>query len=372
VNTDDLIKQKRRRDEEAIRQIGTNGLPTLLDIVSVEQWNRKLVLSKLKSKDFREGAGRKDVPTDTLRGMAVDGFAILGTNAEPAIPQLTKLLHENPESRLEVASALTQIGPKGFAVLTNAINDEDLAGVLVLAIGQKGGGDLQTVTRLLILALKSSSWTTRGNAAECLSGKDATLAVPALIPMLNDRESYYPRERAAIALGSFGPAAKSAIPTLLSVYTNLIAGTDKEMIRILGGTFLDALKNIDREAAGQAEAFLVNSGPLNYARRGYTETLLPNGMELIAGGLIDTEIFAVTNRCLSSAELLDPKTRKWTETGTMNIARFDHKATLLPNGKVLVEGGRGNPSIPGRFPPFLSSAELYDPTAGTWTLVTNK
>src|ERR1017187_10053453 len=78
VNTDDLIKQKRRRDEEAIRQIGTNGLPTLLDIVSVEQWNRKLVFSKLKSKDFREGAGRKDVPTDTLRGMAVDGFAIWG------------------------------------------------------------------------------------------------------------------------------------------------------------------------------------------------------------------------------------------------------------------------------------------------------
>jgi hypothetical protein len=40
----------------------------------------------------------------------------------------------------------------------------------------------------------------------------------------------------------------------------------------------------------------------------------------------------------------------------MSTARYDHTATLLPNGKVLVAGGCG-----------LATAELYDPASGTWT-----
>jgi hypothetical protein len=372
-----LLEQKQSRAQEAIRQIGTNGLPTLLDIISVEQWDRKKVLGKLKSKDFQKAAGNKDIPTEVFRGLAVDGFGILSTNAEPAIPQLTKLLRESPECRLEVASVLAQIGPKGFAVLTNAINDEDLAGALVFAIGQKGGGDLQTVTRILIAALKNPEPTIRGNAAYFLSGKDATLAVPALIPMLDDSE-YYPRQRASLALGSFGPAAKSAVPKLWSVYTN------SPDVFVMG-----ALKSIDREAAVQAEAFLVNSSPLNGARHGYTRTLLPNGKELIVGGYLHTEIPTIINRELSNAELLDPKTEKWTETGELNAARYDHTATLLPDGKVLVSGGYKTSSVNIRqsfwegnklvekYGPVMTrsavtNAELYDPAIGTWTVVTNK
>jgi hypothetical protein len=347
--TEQTRQKIENRNRDAILQIGTNGIATLLDIVGVGEGNRKQVLSKLKSKEFQEAARRKDVPLETVRGMAVDGFAILGTNAEPAIPQLTRLLRQDPECRLEVAFALTQIGPKGFAVLTNAINDEDLAGALVFAIGQKGGGDLQAVTRLLIAALKSPNPTTRGNAAQFLAGKDATLAVPALIPMLDDAEQYA-WQAAAISLGGFGPAAKSAVPKLLSIYTN------QPDVFVMG-----ALKGIDREAAGQAEAFLVNSGPLNSARYGYTRTLLPNGKELIAGGYIHTEIPTVSNRYLSSAELFDPKTGKWTNTGEMNVARYGHAAILLPIGKVLVAGGSDSKGH------ALSNAELYDPATGKWT-----
>ena len=355
-----LLEQKQSRAQEAVRQIGTNGLPTLLDIISVEQWDRKKVLGKLKSKDFQKAAGNKDIPTEVFRGLAVDGFGILGTNADPAIPQLKRLLYNNPECRPEVSCALVQIGPNGFAVLTNAMSNDDLVGVLVQTIGQKGGGDVKTITRILISALKDSDPGIRGTAAYFLSGKDATLAVPALIPLLDDHE-YYPRQRASLALSSFGPAAKSALPKLWSVYTN-----SPDVF------FMAALKAIDIETAGRAEEFLVNSGPLNSARSGYTRTKFTNGMELIAGGVMDTAIIIITNSILSSAELLDPKTGKWTETGKMNIARFDHKAALLPDGKVLVEGGNGEPSIPGRYPPSLSSKELYDPITGTWTVVTNK
>jgi hypothetical protein len=45
-------------------------------------------------------------------------------------------------------------------------------------------------------------------------------------------------------------------------------------------------------------------------------------------------------------------------TGSLNTARYDHTATLLQNGQVLVTGGvdiNGN---------SLSSAELYNPATG--------
>jgi hypothetical protein len=131
------------------------------------------------------------------------------------------------------------------------------------------------------------------------------------------------------------------------------------------------LKAIDTNAAAEAEQLLVNSGPLNKARDGYSRTKLTNGLELIAGGVIHTEFPKAANHTLSSAELLDPITGKWTETGEMNAARYGHTATLQPNGKVLVTGGYESHgmNIPRH---ALSSGELYDPATGTWTVVTNK
>src|SRR5438876_5468736 len=51
----------------------------------------------------------------------------------------------------------------------------------------------------------------------------------------------------------------------------------------------------------------------------------------------------------------------WSPTGSMAIGRFIFTATLLPNGKVLVAGG----DTPGEI--ITNTAELYDPTTGTFT-----
>ena len=97
------------------------------------------------------------------------------------------------------------------------------------------------------------------------------------------------------------------------------------------------------------------TGSLAHARFGYTATLLPNGQVLVVGGNASVSGFDD----LSSAELYDPATGTWTETGSLANARQSHTATLLPNGKVLVAGGYNGTS--------LSSAELYDPATGIWT-----
>ena len=91
------------------------------------------------------------------------------------------------------------------------------------------------------------------------------------------------------------------------------------------------------------------TGSMHDGRDSHTATLLQNGTVLVAGGMESQ---------LATAELYDPSSGTWTATAGSQLAAGEgHTATLLPNGKVLVVGGNGNPRI----------AELYDPASGTWT-----
>src|ERR1017187_9301641 len=111
----------------------------------------------------------------------------------------------------------------------------------------------------------------------------------------------------------------------------------------------------------QAEAVsFTNTGSMNTARYHHTATLLPNGNVLVAGGSINA-IGDPTNR----PEIYNPTSGTWTITGSMTTNREYHAATLLLNGKVLVAGGFAGTYNSNRV--WLNSAELYDPFTGTWT-----
>src|SRR5438046_6331317 len=96
---------------------------------------------------------------------------------------------------------------------------------------------------------------------------------------------------------------------------------------------------------------------MNHSHGDHTATLLPNGLVLVAGGAACNGAGS-TGRC-GPSELYDPTTRKWKDTGSLRRARWDHRATLLPNGQVLVAGGRNNNRD-------FVSAELFDEAAGLW------
>ena len=89
------------------------------------------------------------------------------------------------------------------------------------------------------------------------------------------------------------------------------------------------------------------TNPMDTARYEHTATLLPSGKVLVAGGYNGRST-------LASAKLYDPDTHTWSTTGSMDAARRKHTATLLSSGKVLVAGGR---NINGA----LANAALYDP-----------
>lgn len=103
------------------------------------------------------------------------------------------------------------------------------------------------------------------------------------------------------------------------------------------------------------------TGALGSARQFHTAALLRTGKVLVTGGL------GASFNVLNTAELYDPAIGSWSSAGTMNSARFFHTTTLLTNGRVLVAAGSNTnlPTAPSFTP--LRSAELYDPTNGSWT-----
>jgi Galactose oxidase, central domain/Kelch motif len=101
------------------------------------------------------------------------------------------------------------------------------------------------------------------------------------------------------------------------------------------------------------------TGNMTASRGGHTATLLANGKVLIAGGA-DQDL---TGTGLASAELFDPNTGAFTETGSMAVGRFLHTATQLQNGRVLIVGGvLTSASDP------VATAEVYDPATGIFTM----
>ena len=107
------------------------------------------------------------------------------------------------------------------------------------------------------------------------------------------------------------------------------------------------------------------TGSMTTTRQGHTATLLSTGNVLVVGGTSNG------TTALASAELYNQSTGTWAATASMTGARTLHTATQLKtnsnsttSGMVLVAGGLNGSTS-------QNTAQLYSPTAGTWTAAAN-
>jgi N-acetylneuraminic acid mutarotase len=168
-----------------------------------------------------------------------------------------------------------------------------------------------------------------------------------------------------IAVGDLHEPRALATATLLDDGRVLVVGGEDTRYGMLASV------EIFDAATGTFE----KGAPLPEPRDHHTATRLPNGQVLVAGGGLGSQITLPRGEgTLASAVLFDPKTGTWTRTADMHVARAGHRAVLLPDGRVLVAGGGGrvgydcHSSHPNcTVAESLGSAEIYDPATGAWT-----
>lgn len=95
---------------DAVRQIGTNGLPWMLRHISFEPGQWRQIVAKLP-KPLDRAATWKDGTWG--RACALRGFQILGPLARPAVPQLTDWANNAPRGSQRRAFALAALADMG-------------------------------------------------------------------------------------------------------------------------------------------------------------------------------------------------------------------------------------------------------------------
>jgi len=119
-------------------------------------------------------------------------------------------------------------------------------------------------------------------------------------------------------------------------------------------------------ALAQSPGTFTSTGSLTFGRRiGYTTTLLQDGRVLVAGGAVTSNPppGPAYTPVSPTAELYDPSTGTYTVTaGPMTSWRTGQSATLLPDGRILLAGGWTTTTSSGP----TDRTEIFDPATGTF------
>ena len=210
---------KRARAAKAIQKMGRRTIPFLLADLGDDRY---------KNIHY---AGSDKPPVDDRSRLATWGFDALGPLGKPAIPELVKILHQNPGY---VPSALGGIGRDALPELLSALTNEDFWVRDNTAAAIANALDEQKITpteaqAAFPIALNNLTYTST-NSIDGLSFQDNTrwraasllgalhlnpdVSVPALIQGM---DSNYPtvEMECAASLGDFGQDAAPAIPALI-------------------------------------------------------------------------------------------------------------------------------------------------------------
>ncbi len=235
-------------------------------------------------------------------------------------------------------------------------------GKVLIAGGADNNGHVQATAEIYDPA--SGTWTATASLATARNGHTATLLPNGKVLVVGGNnenniyftsaELYDPASGTWSAAGSLNQSRSGHTATLLGSGKVLVAGGLRNSGQVATAELFDP--------ASVPNGTWTATGSLNTARSIHTATLLTNGKVLVVGGIDSTGVNPT-----ASAELFDPASGAngaWTATPDFPTTVDGHTATLLPNGKVLVAFGRDKNGF------ALNSAQLFDPaggTNGTWT-----
>jgi Galactose oxidase, central domain len=171
-------------------------------------------------------------------------------------------------------------------------------------------------------------------------------------------------------------SASGALPPGLNSVTSagVLAGTPTAI-----GTFPIVVRAVNGVGQSVTQNFVVHvfqhgfrlTGTTLHPRGYHTASLLATGHVLVTGGFDGS---SPNDAPTASAESFDPTPQTFTATGSMEVGRVFHTATLLcdlsaitcSDPRVLIAGGESGGAQPG-LTSMLQTAELYDPVTGTFT-----
>ena len=211
---------------------------------------------------------------------------------------------------------------------------------------------------------KGSSATTLGNNLVLLTGGTfGGSETPADTAVLFDPVSSTFATTTRMSAARMGHTA-----TLLDDGRVLIAGgrhpSGRSSAPQIGQIVTDATAEIYDPATGT----FTPTSPMIHARAGHTSTKLQDGRVLITGGYISTQSGDVAD-AVAEAEVFDPAAGTFRPAGMMITPRGDHTATLLGDGRVLIAGGADRSSLDAESRQVLPNAELFDPKTATFSSV---
>jgi len=219
---------------DAVRHIGTNGLPWLLKWISMTeppawkinlttantrlpQWLRLRVLPRLLGLNSY----------NYHRRLALDGFLILGPDAAPAVPELLRIVAESRNGVSPASGVLEGFGtatvlPYALSALTNRAASIELRVAAAMWVNRAAPNlEAETATSVLIQCVREKNPNFAQVAAVTLAfrGAEPGLVIPYLTNCLSDPKSYI-RANSASALRGYHQNGSNAVPALVKALSD--------------------------------------------------------------------------------------------------------------------------------------------------------
>ena len=220
--------------EQAIREIGTNAIPLLLELLHTRQSPPvDRVLEKIAIETDQLSPLPNLRPTVHHHGLAYCGFHALGPIAAPAIPSIAPLLSDDSQRSFYPALSLAAIG--GVHELSMALTNQhgQIRSHLLLALAE-ARSERRLAATVLSNHIAHPDFSARIAALAALRDLDGPpeIAIPAFMEAIQD-ENRAVKRYGLEGLGKLGPAASRAADLVATLTNNPSAMVRKAAIAAL-------------------------------------------------------------------------------------------------------------------------------------------